>query len=75
MYINIYEGIMGNEHYIGYIEYEKDLPLPRKDDFIEIMINEKPCLCEINAVLFDYTDKENEFNEFICFLVHRTKYF
>lgn len=71
MYINIYEGIMGSEHYIGYIEYEKDLPLPRKDDFIEIMINEKPCLYEINAVLFDYIDK----NEFISFLVHRTKYF
>jgi hypothetical protein len=41
----------------------------------EIMINQKPCLYEIDALLFDYTDKENEFNEFICFLVHRTKYF
>lgn len=67
MHINIYEGI----NYIGYIEHEKDSPLPRKDDFIEIMINEKPYLYEINAVLFDYVDK----NKFISFLVHRAKYF
>lgn len=67
MYINIYEGI----NYIGCIEHEKDSPLPRKDDFIGIMINEKLCLYEINAVLFDYVNK----NEFISFLVHKAKYF
>lgn len=67
--INIYEKINCNIYYIGCLEYKKDSPLPRKDDFINIMINEKPSLYRINAVLFDYIDN----NELISFLVDKAK--
>lgn len=67
--INIYENINHNVYHIGSLKYEKDSPLPRKDDFINIIINEKPSLYKINAVLFDYINNI----ELISFLVDKVK--